>query len=87
MRLNDAGKDTFLARLFESRQALDEIFALVEQNCEVTTLISKLNECSRYLDRASFSLMVSSLQGSGGSTESEKAENIKHLEQLFLHMN
>lgn len=87
MQLNKNDKDTLLARLQEAQQSMDEIFTLVAKNSEVATLIAKLNNCSKQLDRASFALMVSSLQSTAGVSETEKAENIRHLEQLFLHLD
>lgn len=87
MQLNSNEKATVTARLNEAKQGLDEVYAMIGANPDSALLISKLNDCSKLLDRASFALMVSSLQGTAGATEEEKAENIKHLEQLFLHID
>ncbi|MCI6585450.1 MAG: hypothetical protein MSC45_10390 [Mobiluncus sp.] len=87
MQLNDNDRATITARLQEAKQGLDEVFAMIEANPDAGLLISKLNDCSKMLDRASFALMVSSLQGTAGASEDEKAANIRHLEQLFLHID
>lgn len=87
MHLDKTDTDTFLARLLEARQNLDEIFAMVDRHPDAATLITKLNSCSKQLDRASFALMVSSLQGTAGASETEKTENIRHLEHLFLNQD
>lgn len=87
MHLDETDNDTFLARMLEARQSLDEIFAMIDHRPDAAALIAKLNSCSKQLDRASFALMVSSLQGTAGASELEKAENIRHLEQLFLNLD
>lgn len=84
MQLSAADKLTVSARLSEAKQSLDEVIGLLDTEADASALISKLNESSRRLDRASFALMVSSLQGTAEASEPERAANIKHLEQLFL---
>lgn len=87
MQLNENDKATVNARLDEARLALDQAIAMMSDNPDSSMLITKLTECSKRVDRASFALMVSSLQGTAGASETEKAENIRHLEQLFLHID
>ena len=87
MQLSPADKQTISARLTEAKAALDEVISLLGSNADASALITKLNESSRRMDRASFALMVSSLQGAAGASEPERAENIKHLEQLFLNID
>ena len=87
MQLTPTDKETISARLNEAKSALDEVISLLQRDADASTLISKLNESSRRMDRASFALMVSSLQGTAGASEPERAENIKHLEQLFLNID
>lgn len=86
MQLSAADKITVSARLSEAKQSLDEVIDLMETDADASALISKLNESSRRLDRVSFALMVSSLQGTVEASEPEREANIKHLEQLFLHI-
>lgn len=87
MQLNPADKATITARLTEAKAALEKVLNLVDADADASELITKLNDCSKGLDRASFALMVSSLQGNAGASEDEKEANIRHLEQLFLHIN
>lgn len=87
MKLSDADKETVTTRLAQAQASFDEVTALLESDADTSVLIAKLNEASRLLDRASFALMVSSLQGNTTASEPERAENIKHLEQLFLHLD
>ena len=87
MLLDENDIATVNARLDAFKAAFRDISQMLNPQTDSGELIAKLNECSRLLDRASFALMVSSLQGTAAATEDEKQENIKHLEQLFVNLD
>lgn len=87
MGASTTDRTAVLNRVKRAQGQLAGVLRMMEEDCELTSVINQLKAVSSALDRAGFAMVAAEWRQSVGDDGDVTPEQLEHLEKLFLSLS